>query len=492
MLKSPEDYDLDTLAYAAMLEKGFIPGYSEDIKRELKTFTSSPLKDGNHPIRDLREKLWFSIDNEDSKDLDQLTTIEEMNNGSMKVFVAIADVTTLVSKRSAINMRAQHNTTSVYTPTEIFPMLPVELSTNLTSLNPYVDRLSVVTEFVIDAEGMLKEYEIYQALVHNKAKLDYTSVGKWLEQGGNPPAAIANDPELTKQIEKHDKMAQRVKQYRTNQGMLSLSTVEARPIVVNKHIVDIKEVPKNRAREIIEYCMISANTAATLFLHSKNFPVLKRVVRTPKRWERIVELALEEGFKLPEAPDSNALEDFLKFARANDPERFPDLSLAIIKLLGRGEYILQLPGEKAIGHFGLALANYSHSTAPNRRYPDLITQRLLKAAMRHERMPYSLEELQSLAAHCSLKEADADKVTRRMQKSAAALLLLDKIGNVFSGFVTGSDLTKGCWVRILTPPVEGKIVRGFEKIDVGDRVQVRLLAVDVPKGFIDFALVRSN
>lgn len=490
MPKPPETYDLDTLAYQAMLEKDFIPGYNLDIKLELKAFTAAPLKDGDHLVRDLREKLWFSIDNEDSKDLDQLTTIEQMKDGSMKVFVAIADVTALVSKRSAINMRAEHNTTSVYTPTEIFPMLPIELSTNLTSLNPNVDRLSVVTELVIDTEGALKEYAIYQALVHNKAKLDYTSVGKWLETRINPPPAIVNNLELTKQLEWHDTIAQTIKRYRTNQGMLSLSTIEARPIVVNKQIVDIREVPKNRAREIIEYCMISANTAATLFLHSKNFPVLKRVVRTPKRWERIVELALEEGFKLPEEPDSNALEDFLKYALAHDPERFPDLSLAIIKLLGRGEYVLQLPNEKALGHFGLALSNYSHSTAPNRRYPDLITQRLLKAAMRQEKMPYSIEELQLLAAHCSLKETDADKVTRKMQKSAAAMLLSNKIGTVFSGFVTGSDLTKGSWVRIVTPPIEGKIVRGFEKVDVGDRVQVRLLGVDVPKGFIDFALVR--
>lgn len=490
MSRPLENYDLNALAYQAMLEKDFVPGYSTDIKSELKAFTTSPLKDGDHPVRDLREKLWFSIDNEDSKDLDQLTTIEEMRNGAMKVFVAIADVTTLVSKRSAINMRAEHNTTSVYTPTEIFPMLPVELSTNLTSLNPNVDRLSIVTELVIDADGVLKEYAIYQALVHNKAKLDYTSVGKWLETRSNPPQAIVNNLELAKQLEWHDKVAQRIKQYRTNQGMLSLNTIEARPIVVNKQIIDIKEVPKNRAREIIEYCMISANTAATLFLHSKNFPVLKRVVRTPKRWERIVELALQEGFKLPEEPDSNALENFLKYAMAHDQERFPDLSLAIIKLLGRGEYVLQLPGEKAIGHFGLALSNYSHSTAPNRRYPDLVTQRLLKAAMRQEKMPYTLEELQALAAHCSLKEADADKVTRKMQKSAAALLLSNKIGTVFSGFVTGSDLTKGAWVRIVTPPTEGKIVRGFENVDVGDRVQVRLLDVNVPKGFIDFALVR--
>lgn len=490
MTKPNDTYDLDALAFAAMLEKDFIPGYNEEIKSELKKLQVPPMQEGENPVVDLRDKLWFSIDNEDSKDLDQITTVEPMEDGCMKIFVAIADVTTLVSKTSAINRRAEHNTTTVYTPTEVFPMLPLPLSTNLTSLNPNVDRLAVVSEIIIDPEGALKKYTIYHALVHNKAQLDYTSVGKWLETRVNPPLEVVNNLPLAKQLEWHDTIAQTIKRYRLNQGMLSLSTIEARPIVINKQIVDIKEVQKNRAREIIEYFMITANTAATLFLHSKNFPVIKRVVRTPKRWERIVELALDEGFKLPEEPDSSALEEFLKYAAAHNPDRFPDLSLAVIKLLGRGEYVLQLPNEKAIGHFGLALSNYSHSTAPNRRYPDLITQRLLKAAMRHEGMPYSIEELNKIAAHCSLKEADADKVTRKMQKSAAALLLSSKIGSVFNGFVTGTDLASGAWVRIVTPPVEGKIVKGFEKVDVGHRVRVKLLSVDVPKGFIDFALVK--
>jgi exoribonuclease-2 len=482
------EIDLVELAKAAMLARGFLVDFSQDVEYELEKIGDSiPLELADDVI-DMREKLWFSIDNDDSRDLDQVSYVEPLNEGAVKAFVAIADVTSTVKKNTSINDHAKNNTTSVYTPTVIFPMLPEKLSTNLTSLNPNEDRMAFVTEMDIDSKGVIQEYKIYRAIIRNHAKLAYNSVGYWLEQNENPPNLIEKNKELENQVRTHDYIAQKMKGNRQLKGSLSLETIEAHAIIKNRIIVDIVEEKKNRAKEIIENFMVAANQAATLFLHSHDFPAFKRVVRVPKRWEKIVDLAGKLGVSLPLEPDSKALEDFLVKQKNNNPVNFPDLSLAVVKLLGRGEYVVEYPGDENLGHFGLAIRNYSHSTAPNRRFPDVITQRMIREALKGGECPYSKIELSRLAEHCTLKEGDADKVARQTNKSAAAILLSSKIGQTFEGIVTGAS-KDGTFVRIFTPPVDGKLVKGFDKVDVGDRVNVKLMGVDIKKGFIDFAIV---
>ena len=420
--------------------------------------------------------------------MDQLTVAEAMPGDKVKILVAVADVDALVNNGSAIDEHARHNTTSVYTAGRIFPMLPEKLSTDLTSLNFNEDRLAIVVEMVIGADGSLMDSDIYRASVRNHAKLAYNSVAAWLEGNGIVPAAVAAVNGLEENLRLQDKAAQSMKHLRHVHGALSFETVEARPVFDGDEIRDLEVEKRNRAKDIIEDFMIAANGMNARYLSSRKFPSIRRVVRTPKRWKRIVELAEEHGSRLPNAPDSKALEEFLTKEKAADQVRFPDLSLAVIKLMGAGEYVAELPGDTAPGHFGLAVRDYTHSTAPNRRYPDLITQRLLKAAIGESSLPYSNDELEALAKHCTEEEDAANKVERQVRKSAAAMLLEHRIGEQFDAIVTGAA-EKGTWARLLTIPVEGRVVRGFEGLDVGNRIRVQLTFVDVDRGYIDFRKV---
>ncbi|MBK9054143.1 MAG: RNB domain-containing ribonuclease [Chloroflexi bacterium] len=465
-----------------MLERGLLPNFAAAVLTEVERIQPPPDRSG---ILDLTALLWASIDNDDSRDLDQLTIAEALPGDKVKIRVAVADVDALVKDGSAIDKHARHNTTSVYTAAQIFPMLPEKLSTDLTSLNFDEERLAVVVEMVIGADGSLQESDIYRARVRNRAKLAYNSVAAWLEGNGAVPEEIAAADGLAENIRLQDRVAQVLRNLRTVNGALSLETIEAKPVFDGEQIRDLEADPQNRAKEIIEDFMIAANGVTARYLATKNFPSIRRVVRTPKRWDRIVKLAQEQGFKLPDDPDSVALDAFLVKAKAADPLRFPDLSLAVIKLLGAGEYMAERPGDTAPGHFGLAVKDYAHSTAPNRRYTDLITQRLLKAALAGQDTPYSFAELDVLAKHFTAQEDAANKVERQVGKSAAALLLESKIGQQFDAIVTGAS-EKGTWARLLSIPVEGRVMHGFEGMDVGDRIRVQLIAINVERGFIDF------
>ncbi len=481
---------LQNIAHRAMLERGLLPDFSAAALAELDRIRApADVNDGS--VRDLTALLWASIDNDDSRDLDQLTVAETLPGGRVKIRVAVADVDALVKDGSAIDEYARHNTTSVYTAAEIFPMLPEKLSTDLTSLNFAEVRLAVVVEMVIGADGALQGSDIYRARVRNQAKLAYNSVAAWLDGRGPLPDGIAAVKGLAENLRVQDQIAQSLKNLRHAHGALSLETIEAKPVFDGDQIRDLEVEEKNRAKEIIEDFMIAANGVTARYLAAAKFPSIRRVVRTPKRWDRLVALAQEHQFRLPANPDSKALDEFLVSQKAADPLRFPDLSLAVIKLLGAGEYVAELPGDAAPGHFGLAVRDYAHSTAPNRRYTDLITQRLLKAAIAGRAAPYSFAELDELAKHVTAEEDAANKVERQVGKSAAAILLEARIGEQFDAIVTGAA-DKGTWVRLLTVPVEGRVVRGFEGIDVGDRVRVQLVSVDVERGFIDFKRVGSS
>jgi len=475
---------LQSIARRAMMERGLLPDFSPEALAELDRI-QAPAAPKGEAIRDLTHLLWASIDNDDSRDLDQLTVAEVMPGDEVKILVAVADVDSIVKKGSAIDDHARHNTTSVYTAAMIFPMLPEKLSTDLTSLNFEADRLSLVIEMVISPDGSVRDSQIYRARVRNQAKLAYNSVAAWLEGKGAVPEAVAAVIALDENLRTQDRAAQSLRNLRHVQGALSLETIKAKPIFDGDQLRNFEVENKNRATDIIEDFMIAANGITARYLAARNFPSIRRVVREPKRWDRIVEIAGEHKFRLPAHPDPKALDEFLMKEKAADPLRFPDLSLAVIKLLGAGEYMAELPGDTAPGHFGLAVRDYAHSTAPNRRYPDLITQRLLKAALEGDSWPYRKDELDALAKHCTEEEDAADKVERQVDKSAAAILLESRINEQFEALVTGAS-DKGTWVRLLSLPVEGKMVHGFEGLDVGDRVRVQLISVDVERGFIDF------
>jgi len=475
---------LQSIARRAMIDRGLLPDFSPEALAELDRI-QAPATANGEAIRDLTHLLWASIDNDDSRDLDQLTVAEVLPGDIVKILVAVADVDSIVKKGSAIDGHARHNTTSVYTPAMIFPMLPEKLSTDITSLNYNVDRLSIVIEMVIGTDGSLRDSYIYRARVRNHAKLAYNRVAAWLEGNAAVPEAVAAVTELDENLRQQDRAAQRLRNLRHAHGALSFETIKAKPIFDGDQISDFKAEYKNRATNIIEDFMIAANGVAARYLASRKFPSIRRMVREPKRWNRIVEFAGEHKYRLPADPDPKALDEFLVKEKAADPLRFPDLSLTIIKLLGAGEYMAELPGDKAPGHFGLAVRDYTHSTAPNRRYPDLITQRLLKAAIEGDSWPYSKDELDALAKHCTEEEDAADKVERLVGKSAAALLLESRINEQFNAIITGAS-EKGTWVRLLQVPVEGKLVSGFDGLDVGDRIRVRLISVNVERGFIDF------
>ncbi len=480
---------LQRIARQAMIRRGLLPDFSPDALAELAGIQAQPVKI-DAAAKDLRDLPWCSIDNDDSLDLDQLTVAQTLDKGQVKILVAVADVDGLVTKGSAIDGHAGNNTTAVYTAAQIFPMLPEQLSTNLTSLSDHQERRAIVIDMQFESDGTLQASDIYLARVYNHAKLAYDSVAAWLEGQGPQPAPITAVNGLAENLRVQDQVAQKIKAYRHEHGALDLETIQARPVFGDGQVQDLTVERRNRAKELIEDLMIAANGATARYLEAKGVASLRRVVRSPKRWDRIVAVAAQYKVQLPAEPDSKALSAFLAARRAADPLRFPDLSLTIVKLMGPGEYVVEVPGEAPMGHFGLAVQDYTHSTAPNRRYADLITHRLLKAVMAGSPTPYSRGELAAMACHCTQKEDDANKVERQVGKSAAAMLLVSKIGAEFDAICTGAS-EKGTWVRVLHPPVEGRLVQGFERVDVGNRLHVRLIHADVEKGFIDFQRVQS-
>ncbi|HTM00030.1 MAG TPA: RNB domain-containing ribonuclease [Candidatus Omnitrophota bacterium] len=486
MSKTPPETQRDLLlrvARRAMREHGLEPDFSPEALAEAERVPNAP---GGVDGKDLRDLPWCSIDNDDSRDLDQLTVAASRADGTSILYVAVANVIEAVPSGSALDGHARTNTTSVYTPPRVFPMLPERLSTDLTSLGPDQDRAAMVIEIHVDAKGQIGDSGVSRALVRNRAKLAYSGVGPWLEGSGPIPSAIGAVPGLEANLRLQDGAAQRLRSLRHEHGALVLQSIEVRPQLDDGRVSALPTERPNRAKELIEDLMIAANETIARFLESRRFPVLRRVVRTPKRWARIVEIAKDLGEPLPDQPDPVALNRFLEKRRAADPVRFPDLSLSVIKLLGRGEYVASFPGEEITGHFGLAVSDYTHSTAPNRRYPDVITQRLLRAALEGSTLPYGRDELIGLADHCTQREDDVNKIERLLDKAAAACLLSSRIGEEFDGIVTGAS-EKGTWVRVFDPHVEGRVEQGQEGLDVGDRVRVRLVHTDPERGFIDFA-----
>ena len=486
--RGPQHADLTALAHEAMIDHGLAPDFSAEVEAQLGSI-HGPARESGSDVRDLRKLLWCSIDNDDSRDLDQLTVAEDLGGGRIRALVAVADVDAVVKKGTPIDDHARQNTTSVYTPTIMFPMLPEKLSTDLTSLNEAEERVAVVIDMTVDDGGNVIAGDVYRATVLNKAKLAYNSVAPWLEGEGEAPAGLASVSGLDTNLKLQDVAAQRMREMRHQHGALDLETIEARAVMADGKVVDLKQDPKNRAKQLIEDFMIGANGVTARFLADRKLPSLRRVVRSPERWDRIEAIAKELGDSLPPDPDSKALEEFLVRRRKADPTAFPDLSLTIIKAMGAGEYAVDMPGQEPIGHFGLAVRDYSHSTAPNRRFPDLITHRLLKGALAAAASTYSPDELEQLAQHCTEQEDAANKVERQTRKSAAASMLASQIGTRYDGIVTGAS-AKGTWVRIFHPPVEGKVVHGGDGLDIGQRVNVKLVGTDVDKGFIDF--VRSR
>ena len=473
---------LAAIARKAMIDRKLEPDFPPAALQQLAGIHGpAGATDG---VRDLRGLLWASIDNDDSRDLDQLTVAEPLAGGRTRILVAVADVDAVVTKDTALDRHAVHNTTSVYTPATIFPMLPETLSTNLTSLNEDQDRIAMVADMIFDADATLVESELYRAQVHNRAKLAYRSVAACLDGTGPAPKRVQETPGLDENLRLQDRMAQKLAEVRHRHGALSLETIEARAVFEKDAVTGLVVDGKNRAKQLIEDFMIAANGVTAAFLDSRKLPSLRRVLRSPERWERIMRVADGYGVHLPGEPNAAALEDFLFQRRKADPTKFPDLSLTIVKLIGRGEYAVDIPGSTAPGHFGLAVRDYSHSTAPNRRFPDVITQRLLKAALAGAPLPYSNTELHDLAEHCTEKEDDASRVERQVRKSAAALMLSDRIGEHFDAIITGAG-ENGTWVRVFEPPVEGRL-DGVVSLDVGDRMRVRLVSTDVQRGFIDF------
>lgn len=479
--------DLVRIATRAMSERGLEPEFPARVERQLAGI-KGPARESDAAIRDLTGLIWCSIDNDDSLDLDQLTASEVLAQGTVRLWVAIADVDALVKKGSAIDEHARLNTTSVYTSARIFPMLPERLSTDLTSLNFDAERLALVTDMVFNADATLASSTVYRARVRNKAKLAYDAVSAWLDGEAALPAAAAAVPGMEAQLRAQDALAQALRASRHLAGSLEFETFQPRAVFDGEQVIDIRQQVHNRARQLIEEVMIATNGCTARYLADHGGASLRRVVRSPERWARIVAVAQEYGETLPAEPDAKALEVFLAKRHRVDPLRFPDLSLVIVRLMGSGEYVVETAGGPAVGHFGLAVRDYTHSTAPNRRYPDLISARLVKAALAGQSAPYSSAELAALALHCTRQEDSAQKVERKMRKSEAALLLESHVGQRYDAIVTGST-TDGIWVRIFSPPADGKLVAGDGRLKVGDKLRVKLVATNVERGFIDFALV---
>ena len=486
-LDAAQANDLPSIARRAMLEHGLEPDLPAAATKQLSAITG-PAMERAPAVRDLRSLLWCSIDNDDSRDLDQLSVAVPLAGGAVRILVAIADVDATIERDSPIDAHARANTTSVYTAAQTFPMLPERLSTDLTCLAEDRERLSLVIDMTVTHAGRVSGADVYRALVVNRAKLAYDAVAAWLDGKDGPPARLAAVAGMKRQLQIQDGVAQALKRVRREQGALGLTTLEAQAVYMGTTLVDIRPDEANRAKELIEYFMIAANGVVAQFLESRGRSSLRRVLRKPERWNRIVELAKRCGESLPATADAPALSAFLVRRQQAAPAQFPDLSLAIVKLLGAGEYVFKRAGQPAEGHFGLAVDDYTHGTAPNRRFPDVITQRLLKAALHGAAAPYSDDELRALAAHCTEQERNAARVERQVRKSAAAMLLQARVGQQFAAIVTGVT-DAGTWVRIAQPLAEGRLVKDGAGLDVGDAVSVRLVHTDVQRGFIDFARV---
>ena len=525
--------DLREVARQAMIDEGFDPSPDPAVRAELANVGKHP--DAGAPLRDLRNLLWSSVDNDDTRDLDQIEFVEEVSGGAAaaggvspgankvlgteggvttavdagealewRLYIAVSDVDSEAPKGSAIDAHAAAQTTTVYTGAAIFSMIPPELSAGATSLFEGADRKAVVVAMIVGADGTVKSVEIFRARVTNKAQLTYSAVGAWLdsgtaaaggisrtpqlESGATMPARVSGTPELEAQLRLQAKIAAALRQTRLDNGALEIETVEARAVSEDGKVTAIEKSQKNKATDLIEDFMIAANGSVARFLEGRNVASIRRIVRSPERWARIVELAKQYDRNLPPEPDPMALHDFMLERRASDPDHFPDLSLAVVKLLGPGEYILDQPGVVEPGHFGLAVQDYTHSTAPNRRYADLVTQRIVKAVLANNPPPYTDDELTAIARNCTLKEDAARKVERTVRKIAAAILFSDRIGQRFKAIVTGKNQS-GTFVRVLDPPVEGMLVRGGAGVDVGDEIDVELLSTNPKRGFIDFGRV---
>ncbi len=476
--------DLAAMARESMEAHGFEVGFTSQVEQQLAALRQKPpVLTPAANVRDLRNLLWSSIDNDTSRDLDQIEYAGQRPDGTVRVMVGIADVDAYVPKGSPIDEHAASQTTTIYTGVEIFPMLPEELSTGTTSLLEGQDRLAIVIEYDVTADGHLKSTNIYRALVHNKAQLAYPSVGAWLENRGPAPEKVAASAELQQQLRLQDKVAQALRSERFRHGALTIDSREVQPVLRDQQVVGIEDHERNHATDLIEDFMIAANEVVARFL--MDVSSLRRIVKTPKRWDRIVSLAAEKGVKLPAEADSKALNDFLCAQREADPDRFADLSLAVVKLMGPGEYVLERPGETLEGHFGLAVQDYTHSTAPNRRFPDIVTQRILKAKLAGSGLAYSDSELDAIAQHCTEREDAARKVERDMTKRITAVAMTHHLGEAFDGIVTGVG-EHGTFVRVLKPHMEGLLIHGQDGVDVGDKFRVKLVSADPRRGYIDF------
>ncbi|MDQ6787854.1 MAG: RNB domain-containing ribonuclease [Acidobacteriota bacterium] len=485
-MKQLTNNELTATARRLLIENNFAPEFSPDVT-DAAQLLETRQSDSTENLRDLRALLWSSIDDKSSLDLDQIEYAERLPNGDIKLLVGIADVDALVPKNSAIDKFAYKNTVSIYAAHRVFPMLPERLSTDLTSLREGVERLAVVVEMNVRADGDVQTSDVYRALVYNRAKLSYEGIGAWLDENAPIPEKVASVAGMEAQVLLQKETAARLYQLRRKKGALEFETIETSPVVENGVITGINSERQNSARRIIENFMIAANVEMAEFLENRHSLSLRRVVKTPARWNRIVEVAKSFGTDLPQIPDAPALSEFLTRRRAADPVHFPDLSLSIIKLLGAGEYVVQTPdAPESDGHFGLAVQDYAHSTAPNRRYADLIVQRLVKATLAGKPSPYTFNELTEIAAHCNERESAARKVERQIRKVVAASVMSSRIGEIFDAIVTGIT-PSGTFARTLHPPVDGRIVSGEYGLQVGEKVRVKLISTDAEKGFIDFA-----
>jgi len=480
-MSNHQHVDLARIARETMLKEGFYPDIPADVQQQAQEIDETAII-SKSTVRDLRNILWSSIDNATSRDLDQIEFVEKEGE-DFRVLIGIADVDAFVAKGSALDDYAAQNTTSVYTGVRTFPMLPLELSTEKSSLVEGDDRLAIVIELKVTPDGSVTTGDVFRALVRNQAKLSYESIGKWFDNDGAVPDEVSRLPNLESQLRLQLDAAQHLGEARKKHGSLQLETNQATPLVdESNRIVD----ERNSARDLIENFMVAANGAMAEFLDRLGVASLRRVVKTPENWPRIQEIASELNDKLPSAPDALALSQFLERRRVADPDRFPDLSLAIVKLLGPGDYVVRIPGQESDGHFGLAVHRYTHSTAPNRRYADLIIQRLLKSS---NPSPYSVGELAAIANHCNDRESAARKVERKMRKVAAAVFMADRVGDEFKAIVTGVT-PKGTFARIIKPPVDGMIVKREHGLKVGQQIRVKLLSTDPERGFIDFAAIQ--
>jgi VacB/RNase II family 3'-5' exoribonuclease len=490
-MKPPRDIDLKAIAWHAMEKYGFDSRFPKAVIREVSEIQERIFPEEEEDPRDLRTLLWSSIDNWDSMDLDQLEYCERGQDGEIHVRVAVADVDLYVPGQSHTDRHAAHNGTSVYTGIETFPMLPDRLSKGISSLLPGRDRMTVVIEYTVLPDGTTRHGDVHRALVSNKAKLIYEEVGDWLEGASDIPAGVRDVSGLEEQIRLQTEVMQRLKKHRIDQGALDLDTIEAQAVLEEGNVRDLVIQRQNMARCLIEEFMVAANGVMVAFLGKAGIPMIQRIVRIPKNWDGIVNVAGTFHEKLPPEPDSKALSEFLIRRKEADPDRFPDLSLTIVKLLGPGEYVPLEPGEPPYGHFALAVTDYTHGTAPNRRYVDIIIQRLLKSVLDKKPSPYTLEEISDLSTWLTDREKASKKVERFMRKAAAAVLLHDRIGEFFDAFVTGVT-EHGTYVRLITPPAEGRVVRGEHGLNVGLKIKVRLLKTDPYNGFIDFERIGSE